>query len=532
VYELPQDIKRVCVYIRRSREDIEAEARGEDTLSRQRELMQKDVLPRYGIFDYDLYEEVVSGDSIEARPEFKKVIDALRRGEYQAIATKDLSRLGRGKYSDMGVVYDLIQDHNIHIITTTGVLDPRNQMDLRMLRFSLFFNREEYEQTVWRLTQGKYDAAKAGKYIAGCVPFGFEYNARTQVLEPKEGDADLVRTIFSWFAHEELGYRAICTRLKKQGILSPRGKNTWQAVVIHRMLRNPSYNGTLAFRLTQRSKTDGRQIKRPESEHIVVPNAWEPLIDEVTWQKTQKRISKKVNTPPVKMDFSPCELAGLVHHECGKKMVRQSSTQYYTKENGEVSNYYKEFLYCVDCGQSVKYRDCESRILESIRDTLELDDEYLQTWVSDMLRSSHIEQQRLDYISTIKRMTEKKDSATRKLKRARDFLLDGTFSKQEYESARRDCNTELETIDRQIYEIEKILQAQQGQTIHIDLESIRVIIGNMLSMYKLLDDTKTKKNALLRELFEHVYISNIVRGVGRKSANFKIRISIKPGILV
>lgn len=219
-----QSISRAICYIRKSREDEEAERRGEDTLLKQRELMTRDVLSRYE-FDYEIREEVASGDSIRERPVFRAILPELGT-KYQAIVCKDLSRLGRGSYTDMGVVYDIIRDKRIYIITKDAVYDPRNFSDLRMIRFSLFFNREEYEMTLWRLTEGKYDGAQRGKWVAGSVPYGFRYHARLQILVPYEPEARIVQWIFRWYGEEGLGYSAIATRLRQLGIRSPEEKRS------------------------------------------------------------------------------------------------------------------------------------------------------------------------------------------------------------------------------------------------------------------------------------------------------------------
>ena len=74
---------------------------------------------------------MVSGESIKDRPEFQRLLDQIKNGKYQAIVVKDLYRLGRGNYTDMGIVYDLIRDKRIFIITRDNVLDPANHDDLR-----------------------------------------------------------------------------------------------------------------------------------------------------------------------------------------------------------------------------------------------------------------------------------------------------------------------------------------------------------------------------------------------------------------
>jgi len=151
-------IKNAINYLRKSRQDEEREKKtGEDVLHEQKVLMDR-VLEGYGV-PYDQKPEIGSGDKISTRPVFQGIIEDLRAGKYDAIAVKEISRMGRGSYTDMGIIYDLLVEKRIFIITPWKIYDPRNPSDLRQIRFELFMSREEFETTRERLTGGRYNAA-------------------------------------------------------------------------------------------------------------------------------------------------------------------------------------------------------------------------------------------------------------------------------------------------------------------------------------------------------------------------------------
>jgi DNA invertase Pin-like site-specific DNA recombinase len=437
-------IKRAVCYIRKSREDELAERRGEDTLAKQREMLSRDVLCRY-TFAYDMAEEVASGDSIRERPVFRELLHHLGY-KYQAIVCKDLSRLGRGSYSDMGVVYDIIRDRRIFIITKDAIYDPHNFSDLRMIRFSLFFNREEYEMTLWRLTEGKYDGAGRGKWVAGSVPYGYAYDRHSQILKPFEEQAQIVRSIFDWYVIEKLGYQAIANRLTALTIPTPRGKSRWHSEVVRRILKNPAYHGTLAFRLTKRNKLDGKVVKRPREEQIIVEHAFDPLIDEDTWKKATERRKNQVTMTMEKPNADRYELSGIVICEtCKHRLVRQSSRKTYKKKSGSISVYEQAFLYCKECGYAIQYRDCEQQVIEVLRhlslpNMMQIFKEYQSLCAEDRAEGST----QFDLAASFhKQLTLRKENIERRLARARDMLLDGVFSKNEYLKAYNQCEQEL-----------------------------------------------------------------------------------------
>ncbi|HIV28998.1 MAG TPA: recombinase family protein [Candidatus Ornithocaccomicrobium faecavium] len=89
---------RCAMYIRRSRADVEAEKMGQGaTLSRHFDtLMALAKKMKIVIADKDIYREIVSGDTISARPEMQRLLRAVEAGIYGAILCVDVDRLARG----------------------------------------------------------------------------------------------------------------------------------------------------------------------------------------------------------------------------------------------------------------------------------------------------------------------------------------------------------------------------------------------------------------------------------------------------
>lgn len=524
-----ENIQSAICYIRKSREDEQAERRGEDTLAKQREMLCNDVLSRYS-FHYEIAQEVASGDSIRDRPVFRALLQDLGL-KYQAIVCKDLSRLGRGSYSDMGIVYDMIRDRRIYIITKDAIYDPHNFSDLRMIRFSLFFNREEYEMTLWRLTEGKYDGAQRGRWVAGSVPYGYTYDRQHQTLRPNQDECRIVKLVFDWYTTEHLGYQAIAQRLTQIGIPTPRGKVKWHSEVIRRMLRNPAYNGTLAFRMTQRSKLDGKVMRRPSHEQIIVEHAFESLVDSTTWAKAATRTQVKEPKQVTVRKSTRCELAGLIICEtCHTGLVRQSSSKKYRKRDGSTSVYHHEFLYCKECGYAVKYRDCERQVMSAL-DHIPLPPNTLLCKIHQLHRfatkSVHPDTTNVSAVMT-QQLVIRKEAIEKRMDRARNLLLDSVFSKEEYENIYKQLEQELvqlsETISRLSEQPDglrtEIPKSVQKPEFHL--------LRTLLDMYIHLS-TPFLKNQLLHSTIERVQLKRLQKQ-SRKTAptQFQLTIWMKP----
>ena len=67
-------IDKYAIYLRKSRADEEAEqSEEEDTLSRHRRILT-DLAARKGLYVEKIYEEVISGQTIDARPQIQQFI--------------------------------------------------------------------------------------------------------------------------------------------------------------------------------------------------------------------------------------------------------------------------------------------------------------------------------------------------------------------------------------------------------------------------------------------------------------------------
>lgn len=514
---LPEWVTTVACYLRRSREDLEAEKRGENTLLAQRDLMTCEVLPRFPV-QFEVYEEVASGDTIKDRPVFQQLLFELEQGVYQAIAVKDLTRLGRGSYGDMGKVYDLIRDRRVFIITSNSVFDPENPDDLRNIRFSMFLSREEYEAIVFRLVQGKYNQVRhRGHWVAGVTPYGYDYNRDTRKLRPNQ-DADTVRLIYHLFVDENMRAQAISNRLRQLGIHSPAGKEYWNPQTIRRMLANPVYIGTVSYRRTKRLKTDGKVVTRPQDEQIVVSRAHAPIVADTVWNFAQQKINRP--QPKTPREFSPTELAGIIRcAACGRKMIRQSSKQVYRRKSGDLSTYEKEFLACISCGYWVQYRTIEGQLLNVLQALAVISKPKIQRELEKQtLKSALREEPR----AVLKNLCERREAVLLRLARARDFVLDGTFTKTEFEADRSRHQGELQALNKAIAELEVLLRSQAHDTSNLGDANL-ADISTLFHTYQALA-SKDRKNALLRTVFSDVEL--VFLGKQGRHNRFELSVSL------
>ena len=89
-----------CIYLRKSRADREAEERGEgETLARHERILL-DLAKRSRYHIGAIYKEVVSGETISARPVMQQLLQEVESGMWDGVLVVEIERLARGDSID------------------------------------------------------------------------------------------------------------------------------------------------------------------------------------------------------------------------------------------------------------------------------------------------------------------------------------------------------------------------------------------------------------------------------------------------
>lgn len=315
-----------AIYLRKSRADLDAEARGEgETLARHRAALYA-LAERRGLNVVREYSELVTGDSIAARPQMQALLDDVKRGIYAGVIVNDIDRLGRGDSIDQEIIkYTFAASHCL-IITPTRDIDPASPSDQDMLDFSMFFARFEYRKISQRLTQGRTRSAASGNFLSARVPYGYQKitNGHEIRLAPDPQTAPVVKMIFDWYASRQYGYYAIANRLNDMGLKTTLG-NPFDRATVKNMLQNPVYTGRIVWgkRVTMSAIENGKRIKKVVSaEPTITENAHPAIIDDELFNQVQDMFKASRHANHTRSDVALANpLAGLVYCSvCGKLM--------------------------------------------------------------------------------------------------------------------------------------------------------------------------------------------------------------------
>lgn len=298
-----------CAYLRKSRKDIEAEAHGQGETLARHEKRLKDYANSVGIKISKFYKEVVSGETISARPVMQQLLSDVENGMWAGVLVVEVERLARGNTLDQGIVSNAFQYSNTKIITPLKTYDPNNDYDEEYFEFGLFMSRREYKKINQRLHEGILASVKEGKHVGTSAPYGYnKYKLPKQKgysLKINEYEANMIKLVYKLYCNGN-GLEFICKELNRLGY-KPRRSNEFTKSSITHILTNPVYIGKIKYtdKATTKKVVNGNvvRVKNENKNIIYVDGLHESIIDLDTWNKVQNVRNKNLITR-TKVDYT------------------------------------------------------------------------------------------------------------------------------------------------------------------------------------------------------------------------------------
>lgn len=321
--------KTWLLYLRKSRQDDPNET-VEEVLAKHEIQLQEWAERELGqrIPEENIYREIVSGESIEAREEIKKVLARLEDPEVAGVIVKEPSRLSRGDLSDCARIIDSFRFSHSLVATPLMVYDLEKKMERKFFKDELLRSSDFLEYTKEILFMGRVAAHKRGCFLGRWAPYGYRKIkiGKDCTLEIIEDQAQVVRMVFDWYVKDGITPGRIAQRLNEMGIPAPRG-DVWKKDTIRWMLRNAHYIGMVVFNKIKRTpvlengEVVTKRLMQPEEDVIIAEGKHQAIIDRATWDAAQEIRLNNPRENHFKELRNPLS-AILVCGKCGKAMVQ------------------------------------------------------------------------------------------------------------------------------------------------------------------------------------------------------------------
>ena len=502
-----------CAYLRKSRVDMEAEDRGEgETLARHRKILL-DLAKRLHLNVTQIYEEVVSGETIAARPVMQKLLTEVEQGMWQGVLVVEVERLARGDTVDQGIIAQTFKFSNTKIVTPAKTYDPNNEFDEEYFEFGLFMSRREYKAINRRLQRGRQSSAKEGKFVGSVAPYGYKRlkieHDKGYTLEIVPEQAEIVKLMFGWYVDGEddergerrrLGIQQIARKLNKMQI-PPIRNDYWQKATIRDILINPTYAGKIrwGWRKAQKQMVNGKTVvSRPrnyDEDCILSDGLHKEIVSLETFEQAQKCIEE---CPPAPVGYKSeikNPLCGIVVcAKCGRKMVLR-------KGHAPKPDYLICHARACD-NVSTPFHLVEGRVLNVLR-------QWLSEYRLEMKEAESDEKSVASFEKSLKQIESELATLEKQLSSTYDLLEQGIYKTEKFLERSRSISERIEAAKKNRADIEKeIALFRQRED---SRKSFIPKIEHLLKVYGTLESIP-KKNELLKEILEKAVYNKDVCG--------------------
>lgn len=453
---------KYAIYLRKSRADMEAEKLGEgETLARHKKILTE-LAARQGLYIGEIYQEIVSGaDSINDRPEIKRLIQDCYAGKWAGILVVEVSRFSRGSQGDAQIIMDCLKYANMNqgllVITPTKVYDVANNSDdEEYMEFELFMSRREYKMIKRRMDRGKDQAIIDGEYMGAYRPYGWDIlkTKAGRTLQPNEEEFGWLKRMYTWAYNENMSPGQIARKLTALGIPTYTGETEWSRSSVKDILLNPVNVGKVRWNTRMKIKTmiDGKLVSsRPrsmESEKFMLYDGKHKKFAPID-QETFDAVTNRFYADRTKANYKlQNPLAGLLLcQNCQKMMVYQA---YKNKPNVQPRFCHKESKQCKV--KSVLASD----VMEAVVHALKL---YIEDFEEKLSDISEVDENSLK--NEICALEKELNKTEKKLAKAFDDYEEGIYTANEFIIRKEKHNARIEVIKNQIEELENSIPEKE-----------------------------------------------------------------------
>lgn len=269
--------QKVAIYIRVStRYQVD-----KDSLQVQRRELTAYAEMVLGIRDYVIFEDPGYSAKNTDRPDYQRMMDRLRTGEFTHLLVWKIDRISRNLL-DFAAMYQELKELGIAFVSKNEQFDTSNAVGEAMLKIILVFAELERQMTSERVTAVMLSRANNGQWNGGRVPYGYDYNKQTKTFSINPTEGKIVCKIYDLY--EEYQSTLYISRYFNDIGLRSRAGKEWSATQVHKILTNIFYIGDYRYNV----HSDGKgHLERDKAEWMEIRDHHIPLISRDRFERIQ-----------------------------------------------------------------------------------------------------------------------------------------------------------------------------------------------------------------------------------------------------
>ena len=396
-------------------------------------------------------DEGISGTSVNKREDFLRMIEDSKKGMFDLILTKEISRFSRSTLDSIKYTQELLEN-NVGVLFQSdniNTITPDSELRLTIMAS---IAQEEVRKLSERVKFGMKRSIEKGKVLGNNVITGYKKEKGKLIIDEKQ--AEIIRIIYELYATGEYGLSYISDYLFAKGYKT--SKNGYiHTTTIRRIITNPKYKGfyctNTVKHLDYRTK---KQIRLPQSEWIIYDSKGEipAIISTELWDKANEILNNRASGYCSKIkDMASFKrtttYGGLLicaeHNVSFRRLTANNKTV--TWKCGEMLRHG-----LAGCKSPILYETELDEIFHKVIDKLIEDRTNIIKHLSELYKEASNTK---NYEYEIEKAHKQIEDINFKKNKLLDFLINETISKEEYKRRNNELELEITNLKNKIIKL-------------------------------------------------------------------------------
>ena len=396
-------------------------------------------------------DEGISGTSVNKREDFLRMIEDSKKGMFDLILTKEISRFSRSTLDSIKYTQELLENNVGVLFQSDNINTIMPDSELR-LTIMASIAQEEVRKLSERVKFGMKRSIEKGKVLGNNVITGYKKEKGKLIIDEKQ--AEIIRIIYELYATGEYGLSYISDYLFAKGYKT--SKNGYiHTTTIRRIITNPKYKGfyctNTVKHLDYRTK---KQIRLPQSEWIIYDSKGEipAIVSTELWDKANEILNNRASGYCSKIkDMAlfkrTTTYGGLLicaeHNVAFRRLTANNKTV--TWKCGEMLRHG-----LAGCKSPILYETELDEIFHKVIDKLIEDRSNIIKHLSELYKEASNTK---NYEYEIEKVYKQIEDINFKKNRLLDFLINETISKEEYKRRNNELELEITNLNNKIIKL-------------------------------------------------------------------------------
>lgn len=237
-------------------------------------------------------DEGISGTSVNKRDSFKRMIADSKKGKFDLILTKEVTRFARNTLDSISYTQKLLENGVGVYFQSDNINTIMPDSELR-LTIMASVAQDEVRKLSERVKFGFSRSIEKKRVLGNNNIFGYRKDKTKLVIHEEE--AKMIRELFEIYSQGEMGFYKIAEYFKQKGY---KGKNGTpiSSQTLRRIIRNPKYKGyyrTGTVKVVDYKLHKAQKMPKEEWKVFECKENIPAIVSEELWEKCNNILEKK-----------------------------------------------------------------------------------------------------------------------------------------------------------------------------------------------------------------------------------------------